>query len=80
MPITNDDLQNFYQFALGVISADKPKATMQELVDQWNAQRERDSVNESIRKGLEEIESGGGRPFDEFFLEMKAKYNLSVGN
>jgi hypothetical protein len=53
---------------------------MQELVDQWDAQRERDSVNESIRKGLEEIESGGGRPFDEFFLEMKAKYNLSVGN
>jgi hypothetical protein len=77
MPITNDDLQNFYQFALGVISADKPKATMQELVDQWDAQRERDSVNESIRKGHAEISAGGGRPYEEFRSELMAKYDSS---
>ena len=73
MPLTNDDLQNFYQFALGVIETDAKAASLRELADKWDAQRERASVNESIRKGHAEILAGGGRPYDEFRSEMKSK-------
>ena len=76
MPITNDDLQKFYQFALGVIEADDKAASLRELADQWDAQRERASVNESIRKGHDEILSGGGRPYEEFRSEKKLKRAL----
>ena len=77
MSLTNDDLQNFYQFALGVIETDTKAASLRELADEWDAQRERSSVNESIRKGHEEILGGGGRPYEEFRSEMKSKRGLS---
>jgi hypothetical protein len=77
MSVTNDDLQNFYQFALTARDADV-EASIEQLVSQWRASKERESVHEAIRSGLEEIEAGGGRPFEDFFVEMKAKYNLSV--
>lgn len=75
MPLTNDDLQNFYQFALGVIETDANAASLRELAEKWDAQRERASVNESIRKGHAEILAGGGRPYDEFRSEMKSKHS-----
>ncbi len=74
MPLTNDDLQKFYQFALGVIETDDKEASLRELAAKWEAQRERASVNESIRKGHAEILAEGGRPYDEFRAEMKAKH------
>ena len=77
MPLTNDDLQNFYQFALGVIEKDTAAASLRELADKWDAQRERASVNTSIRKGHDEILAGGGRPYEEFRSEMKSKRGLS---
>ena len=77
MPLTNDDLQNFYQFALGVIETDAEATSLRELADEWDAQRERASVNESIRKGHAEILAGDGRPYDEFRTEMKSRRGLS---
>ena len=78
MPMTTDDLQKFYQFALGVIETDEKVASLQALVEQWDAFRERASVNESIRKGHAEILAGGGRPYEEFRLEMKSKRGLDL--
>ena len=31
---------------------------------------------EGIRRGLEQMEAGLGRPAEEFFAEMRAKYNI----
>ena len=77
MPITNNDLQKFYQFALGVIETGDEAISLRELADQWDAKRERASVNESIRKGHDEILAGGGRPYEEFRSEMKSKKDLN---
>jgi len=77
MPLTNDDLQNFYQFALGVIKTDDSAVSLRELADKWDAQREQASVHESIQKGHAEILAGGGRPYDEFISEMKSKRGLN---
>ena len=77
MPLTNDDLQNFYQFALGIIKTDTKADSLREIAEKWDAQRERASVNESIRKGHDEILAGGGRPYEEFRSEMKSKRGSS---
>jgi len=77
MPLTNDELQSFYQFALGIIDTDEQADSLQDLVSKWDAQRERESVNEAIRKGHAEILAGGGRPYDEFRSEMKSKQGQS---
>ena len=69
MPITYEDLQSFYEFALGAIETDQPSDSMQDLFVLWNAQRERDSVNDAIRKGHAEIVAEGGRPYDDFRAE-----------
>ena len=77
MPLTNDELQSFYQFALGIINTDEQADSLQDLVSKWDAQRERKSVNEAIRKGHAEILAGGGRTYDEFRSEMKSKQGQS---
>ena len=78
MPLTNDDLQNFYQFALGAIKTDDNAASLRELADKWDAQRERTSANESIRQSLAEFEAGQGEPVRDFLGRMKSKYNLTL--
>ncbi len=78
MPITNDDLNSFYQFALVAIRSDNSCKSLHQLVEQWDAQRERANVNEAIRQGHAEIEAGGGRPYEEFAAEMKLKYDLKL--
>ena len=80
MPTTIEDLQNFYEFALEAINDDGSFESMQELVDQWNSQQERESVNEAIRRSHAEIAAGLGRPAEEFMAEMRAKYNLRSGD
>ena len=77
MAVSNDDLNSFHQFAISVRDTNA-EASIEHLLTQWRATKERESVHEAIRQGLEEVKAGGGRPFDEFFAEMKAKYNLSV--
>lgn len=61
MPITNDELDSFYQFALGAIKTNNSNKSLHQLLEQWDAQRERAEVNDAIRQGHAEIEVGGGR-------------------
>ena len=78
MPITNDDLDSFYQFELVAIKTDNSRRSLHQLVEQWDAQRERADVNKAIRQGHAEIEAGGGKPYEEFAAEMKSKYDLKL--
>ena len=76
MPLTNDDLQNFYQFALCVIKTDDKATSLRELADKWEAWQQRAGsatarVYESIQKGHAEIVAGVGGPQDDFQSEMK---------
>lgn len=77
MSITNDDLNNFHQFALNA-REQHTDATIEQLLAQWRATRERAEANESIRQGLTEMEAGEGQPLDEFVAEMNKKHNLSM--
>jgi predicted transcriptional regulator len=77
MSVTNDDLNNFHQFAISA-REDNTDATIEQLLAQWRATKERAETNESIRQGLAEMEAGEGQPLDEFIAEMNAKHNLSM--
>ena len=77
MSVSNEDLNDFHQFALSV-RHENASASVEELVAQWRAVKERAETNEAIRQGLVEIEAGDGRPAAEVMADMKAKYNLKV--
>ena len=77
MSASNEDLNNFHQFALSV-RQENASASVEELVAQWRAVKERAETNEAIREGLAEIEAGKGRPAAEVMADMKNKFNLKV--
>ena len=75
MPVTIQELDSFRQFAsekLGNGGAD----SMRQLVEQWEAARERSDVNAIIALGVEEMNAGGGRPARDVMEELSQKYNL----
>ena len=78
MPLTNDDLQSFHQFALAEIRDDSINATLEELVSKWRASKERRETNESILQSLAEIDAGEGKPAEQFLSEMESKHNLTM--
>ena len=77
MPINSEDINSFHKFALSFSSADADM-TLEELVAQWRLSKDRDEVNDVIRKGLNEIAAGEGRPENEVFAELKEKFDLNV--
>ena len=78
MSVSNKDLNDFHQFALSV-RQENASSSVEELVAQWRAKKERAETNEAIRQGHVEIEAGKGRPAAEVMADMKTKFNLEAG-
>ena len=77
MAITKEDLQDFTQFADGKLVGGSAES-LQELVLQWEAARQREEVNVAIQQGLAEADAGLGLPLDEFMDEFRKKNNLAA--
>jgi len=72
MPVTKDELDSFNQFVDEKI-ASGGAGSLRELVAEWEHQKERQEVNEAIRRGLADVDAGRTEPFlqsqDEFRQE-----------
>jgi predicted transcriptional regulator len=75
MAVTRQDLDDFHQFATGILAQGVPRS-ITELAAQWQAARERQQVNAAIRAGLADIDAGRVQDFDEFEQEMRTKYGI----
>lgn len=80
MPITREELDSFHEYAVAKISNGGGDMSWWELLESWRTENpsaaEREEVNEIIRKGLREIDAGGGRPADVVMAELRKKYGL----
>lgn len=78
---TQDQIDNFYQFATQQISNGGAELTMAELFDLWHVQNPTaEELAESVaavKAALADMENGDtGRPFDEFTREMRIRHNI----
>ncbi len=76
MAVTIEDLQSFHEFAKEEVERGDEDLSMEELLMQWLDRRDRDEINAVIRQGLNDIDSGRGRPAREVMHELGQKYDL----
>ena len=62
MSVTKDDLRDFNRFVDEKLAGGDAES-LRELVNEWEATREREEVNAAIRSGLADIDAGRTEPF-----------------
>jgi predicted transcriptional regulator len=70
------ELTSFHQFALDSLRSRDEDVSLEQLLETWRAQKEREEVNAGIRRGLAEMEAGKGIPLDDFLAEFDKKHGL----
>ena len=75
MSVTPEDLHDFNRFAGEQLAGDGAESLV-ELVNRWAAVREREEANAAIRAGLQAIDDGRTRDFDESQDEFRSAHNL----
>ncbi len=75
MSITKADLENFNRFASEKVKQGAADSIV-DLAAEWQAVRERAEVNSAIRRGIDEMNAGLGRPADEALDDYRRKYDI----
>ncbi|MFN0018523.1 MAG: hypothetical protein ACKVP0_09705 [Pirellulaceae bacterium] len=70
------ELNNFHQFALDSLRTRDEYVSLENLLEIWRAQKEREEVNAAIREGLADIEAGRYRPAAEVMEEFRKKHGI----
>lgn len=76
MAVTKADLADFHRFAEEQLDNGGSELSLDELVSQWHAGREREEVSDAIRESLDDIEAGRTQPFREATDEFRKNNNL----
>jgi hypothetical protein len=71
MSVSREDLDSFHQFAIGRIDQSDLELTFDDLIVEWDSQRNRAEINAAIRQGLEDVEAGRTRPASEVLKELR---------
>ena len=76
MAVTLEQLDDFHRFASEMLSNGGRELSWGDLILLWQDSLKQDQVNAGIRKGIEEMNAGLGRPLDEFMDEFRQKHNI----
>jgi len=84
MPVTQDELNRFHEFASARLNNGGGDASLYELVELWLeagvardvACEERAAVNASLRRSIRELEAGMDRPAAEVMADIRAELDL----
>jgi hypothetical protein len=72
MIATQAELTEFHLFAQEKLSAGS-EASLQQLLDQWNAAREYERSVAALRQSVAEADAGLGLPLKEAFAEIRSR-------
>ncbi len=80
MAITQEELDTFHRFASDKLADGRADLSWPELVELWTLEHpspaEQAEVNEIIRQGDADIQSGNYRSVDDFMDEFRRKHNI----
>ena len=73
---TQQQLEEFHQFALGRLRQLPDEVELDDLLLQWYDSKDSESINAIIRQGLADMESGKGKPADAVSRELRSKFGF----
>ena len=77
MTVTQKELDAFYSFASDRVRSGGQPLSLDDLLIEWESQRDREDINAAIREGLADVEAGRHRPAAEVMGELGKKHRLS---
>ena len=78
MAVTQQELDDFHQFASEWIQNGAAEISFDDVVTEWESRRDRDEINAAIRKGLADVDAGRHRPADEVMEELRQKHGIEL--
>jgi hypothetical protein len=73
---TQQQLEEFHQFALVRLRQVPDEVELDDLLLQWYDLKASESINAIIRQGLTDIESGKGKPADAVSRDLRSKFGF----
>ena len=71
------ELNSFHEFAMDSLRSQGEYVSLENLLETWRAQKEREDINAAIREGLADIKAGRYRPAAEVMEEFRKKHGIS---
>jgi len=73
---TQQQLEEFHQFALVRLRQMPDEVELDDLLLQWYDSKDSDSINAIVRQGLADMESGKGKPAGDVSRELRSKFGF----
>ena len=77
MASVREEVESFHQFAKSRLAKGGPEPSLAQLYIEWQHFHEQESVDEAIRRGLDDIEAGRFRPADEVTESIRERFGFS---
>jgi predicted transcriptional regulator len=72
MTVSQTELDSFHTFATHVIAQSGSKLSLEDLIQQWYAEREREETLASIRRGVADADAGRVRDIGDVDAEIRS--------
>ena len=77
MSTTREELDQFHQFAAERLAQNESRASLDELLSEWQDAREREVINAAIRRGLADVEAGRHEPAEKAMKDIRQEFGFS---
>lgn len=81
MNLTEQDIDQFHDFAKAKLASSEQELTWQQLFQDWlleqPSEEQREELNAIIRQGIADIDAGRSQPAEEVHDTLRRKYKLA---
>lgn len=77
MTSTRDELERFQQFAADRLATAASEPSFDELFLEWQDRRERETVNQAIRRGLADADAGRHEPIEQAMAAIREEFGFT---
>jgi len=74
MPVTFEEMQSFHEYARRRLKDGTPAVSLDELFMEWADRRDRSAINDAIRRGLTDVESGRYEPAADAMEKIRQQF------
>lgn len=76
MATTSEELESFHQYAARRLKDAGSELSLDDLLTEWADSRDREAINEAIRRGLADVDAGRHEPADEAMEKIRREFGF----
>jgi hypothetical protein len=76
LPVTLAEIDSFSGFVRAKLRQDEPAPSLEECLEMWRAEREREETIDAVRRGIEDMEAGRFYTLEEVDRMFREEFGL----